>query len=245
MSADHAREAALEEAPGDDQALDLAGALPDAVDPQLAQEALGDVLAHVAAAAEDLDAAVGELLAKGFEATRIDEVCAKASVAKGGFFHHFKSKEDLAIAAAAHFAGRAEAMFAAAAYHGENTARDRLLAYIDLRKAMMKGELADFTCLFGMMAQETYTTHPRISGACGSHIAAHAQTLAGDVADALEGRGPPADCHSESLALFMQAVVQGAFVLSKAQADSRIATDCLDHLKRYIELLMPAKGGKK
>src|SRR5580700_9016926 len=51
---------ALDHLAGDDHALDLAGALPDAFDAQLAVEAFGDVLAHVAAAAEDLDGAVGD-----------------------------------------------------------------------------------------------------------------------------------------------------------------------------------------
>src|SRR5439155_12856932 len=45
---------------GDDHALDLAGALPDPLDAKLAEKALGDVLAHVAAAAEHLDGAVGD-----------------------------------------------------------------------------------------------------------------------------------------------------------------------------------------
>src|SRR5271169_3886012 len=51
---------ALDHLAGDDHALDLAGAFPDAFDAQLAVEALGDVLAHVAAAAEDLDGPVGD-----------------------------------------------------------------------------------------------------------------------------------------------------------------------------------------
>lgn len=181
-----------------------------------------------------LDVAVGELLAKGFEATRVDEICARAGVAKGGFFHHFKSKEDLAIAAAAHFAERADQMFAAAAYHDEAAPKDRLLAYVDLRKAMMRGGLADFTCLFGMMAQETYTTHPQISAACGRHIADHAQTLVPDI----EAAGGATD-EAASLALFMQAVVQGAFVLSKAKGDAAVAAACFDHLRRYLALLFP------
>jgi hypothetical protein len=45
---------------GDDHALDFAGALPDPLDAELAEEALGHVLAHVAAAAEHLDGAVGD-----------------------------------------------------------------------------------------------------------------------------------------------------------------------------------------
>ena len=49
-------DAALEEAAGDDEALDLARAFPDAVDPHLAVEARHRVLEHVAAAAEHLEA---------------------------------------------------------------------------------------------------------------------------------------------------------------------------------------------
>src|SRR5687768_6402229 len=57
---DQRRLPALQQSVCDDQALDLAGALPDPFHAQLAIEALGDVLAHVAAAAEDLDSAVGD-----------------------------------------------------------------------------------------------------------------------------------------------------------------------------------------
>ena len=40
-SSDHPADAPLLERPGDDQPLDLRGAFPDPVDPQLAQEPLG------------------------------------------------------------------------------------------------------------------------------------------------------------------------------------------------------------
>src|SRR5215813_8292354 len=45
---------------GDDHALDFAGAPPDPLDAELAEEALGHVLTHVATAAEHLDGAVGD-----------------------------------------------------------------------------------------------------------------------------------------------------------------------------------------
>src|SRR4249919_961651 len=56
---EHSR-AALGELVRHDVALDLGGALPDPVDAHLAPEPFGDVLAHVAAAAEDLHSAVGD-----------------------------------------------------------------------------------------------------------------------------------------------------------------------------------------
>jgi len=47
-----------------------------------------------------LDAALTLIRTKGYEATTVDDICQGAAVAKGAFFHHFKSKEALAIAAA-------------------------------------------------------------------------------------------------------------------------------------------------
>src|SRR5262245_5510643 len=60
VCADHTAKAALEEAASNDKALDFAGSLPDPVHAQLAQKALGDVLPHIAAAAENLDDPVGD-----------------------------------------------------------------------------------------------------------------------------------------------------------------------------------------
>ena len=46
-----------------------------------------------------LDAALYVIRAKGYEATTVDDICAAAELSKGSFFHHFKSEENLALAA--------------------------------------------------------------------------------------------------------------------------------------------------
>src|SRR5712671_4088794 len=50
-----------------------------------------------------VDAGVNLMRSHGFNATTVDEVCAAAGVTKGGFFHYFKSKDDLATAAITRF----------------------------------------------------------------------------------------------------------------------------------------------
>ncbi len=181
-----------------------------------------------------LDAAVTLIRSRGYEATRVDEVCAAAGVTKGSFFHYFKSKEDLAHAAAQRFAERADALFAGAPYHAAATPLARLLAYVEFRIAMISGELADFTCLLGMVSQETFLTHPGLASAGGSHIREHAATLLPDIRAARAALAPDADWSAESLALHIQAVVQGSFVLAKSQQDPQAAVDSLRHLHRYL-----------
>jgi TetR/AcrR family transcriptional regulator, transcriptional repressor for nem operon len=61
-----------------------------------------------------LEATLKVVRAKGYTATRIEDVCAEAGLTKGSFFHHFKSKEDLALGAAAHWQARTSEFFATA-----------------------------------------------------------------------------------------------------------------------------------
>lgn len=184
-----------------------------------------------------LDAALTMIRSKGYTATTVDDLCAAAGVTKGAFFHHFESKEALAVAAAAHWSAVTGEMFAAAPYHELDDPLDRVLAYVDFRKALLSGDLPDYTCLVGTMVQETYRENPAIQTACADSIFGHAGTLEADIAAARSAHGITADWTAASLAIHTQAVLQGAFILAKADGGADVARDSCDHLKRYIELL--------
>jgi TetR/AcrR family transcriptional repressor of nem operon len=191
-----------------------------------------------------LDAAVHVIRSKGYSAARVEDICAEAGLTKGAFFHHFASKEACAIAAAAHFAANADAIFDAAPYSHLPDARARVLGYIDFRKAILQGELPQFTCLLGTMVQEAYESHPAIRAACDRYISEHAERLKGDIAAAKARHAPDAAWTPGSAALYSQAVLQGAFILAKAKHGPKVAADCIDHLKRYFETLLPSSGAE-
>jgi TetR/AcrR family transcriptional repressor of nem operon len=184
-----------------------------------------------------LQAALHVIRAKGYSATRIEDVCEAAGLSKGSFFHHFDTKQALALAAADYWIEGTGAFFASASFHVPADPVDRLLAYVDFRKALLEGELCEFTCLIGTMVQETYDTHPAIREACNRSISGHAATLIPDIEEAIRQRGIEADWTAESLALYTQATIQGAFILAKAKQSAAIAAESIDHLRRYIELL--------
>jgi TetR/AcrR family transcriptional regulator, transcriptional repressor for nem operon len=184
-----------------------------------------------------LDAMLKVVRIKGFTATRVEDVCAEASVTKGSFFHHFRSKEDLALAAAAHWDAHTTDFFAGAPYHDAADPLDRLIAYVEFRKAILTGDLPDFTCFAGTVVQEAYLTHPDVSAACGKNIVGHAMTFEADIRAAIRKYGVKGAWTPESLALHMQAVIQGSFILAKSQGSADVAAQSLDHLHRYLELL--------
>ena len=62
-------------------------------------------------------------------------------------------------------------------------------------------------------------------------------TLEADIAAALAAAGRAADWTPASLALHIQAVLQGAFILAKATGGAQVAADSLGHLRRYLTLL--------
>jgi TetR/AcrR family transcriptional regulator, transcriptional repressor for nem operon len=184
-----------------------------------------------------LDAAMRVIRAQGYSATTVDEICREAGLSKGAFFHHFKSKEDLAVAAAAHFSAMAERLFAGAPYRELADPLDRVLGYIDFRAAILAGPVPEFTCLLGTMVQEAYDAHPAIRQACDTYIGVHAAGVAKDIEAAKALHAPGALWSAESLALFTQAVLQGGFVLAKAKGGPEVARDCVAHLRRYFEQL--------
>jgi TetR/AcrR family transcriptional repressor of nem operon len=192
-----------------------------------------------------LNAALGVIREKGYVAATVDELCARAGVAKGSFFHHFKDKEALGVAAAHYWSETTGAFFAAASYHKHKDPFDRVLGYIEFRRSILTGEVAEFTCLVGTMVQEIYDTNPAIRDACDASISGHAEEIEADIAEAMKLHGIRAKWTAKSLALHTQAVLQGAFILAKARGGAEIAISSVDHLRRYIELLFQPQTAKE
>lgn len=184
-----------------------------------------------------LAAATNVIRTKGYAATTVDDLCSYAGITKGGFFHHFKSKEDLAIQAADFFAKMAQELFSGAEYNLAKDPLDKLLGYIDLRKNILQGELYEYTCLLGTLVQETYSTSPAIRAACRKHMDEHIAEITKLVSDAKSAHCPDSNWSSESVAAFTQSVLQGSFILAKAQDSPIVASESVLHLKNYINSL--------
>jgi TetR/AcrR family transcriptional regulator, transcriptional repressor for nem operon len=185
-----------------------------------------------------LEAARDVIRQKGFSGTSVEDICREAGVTKGAYFHHFKSKEELGIAAANFWSETTGEMFRGAPYHEPADPLERVLAYLEFRRDIIVGPLEEFTCLVGTMSQEVYGEHPPIRDACAQSIFSHAATLVPDIEAAIRTRGiTPDGWTADGLARHTQAVLQGAYILAKASDNAEFARESINHLIRYVELL--------
>ncbi len=184
-----------------------------------------------------LDAALQVIRAQGYAATTVEDICQLAGVTKGSFFHHFKSKDDLALSATAHWDAMTEGFFASAPYHKLTDPLERLLGYVEFRGAILTGDLPDYTCLLGTLVQETYATHPEIRAACDRGLSRHIAVLTRDIEAAKRRYSPKARWSAESLGYFIQATLQGSFIFAKAKQSPGVVQANLAHLRRYLQSL--------
>jgi TetR/AcrR family transcriptional regulator, transcriptional repressor for nem operon len=185
-----------------------------------------------------IEAAIATVRYKGFSATSVDEICAAAGVTKGAFFHHFASKEALAVAAAGAWTDIAEQrIFTLPDWVRIADPLDRLMGHIEFRLSMLNGPAEDFTCFVGTMVQEAYNSSDPIRTACDASITAYARRLAEDIEAAIDQYGIGHGVNALDLAYYIQAVLQGAFIMAKAKGSPEIARDSVAHLKRYVLML--------
>lgn len=196
--------------------------------------------APVSAREKLLEAGVKLVRQQGYAATSVEQLCTEAGVTKGAFFHHFASKEALGVALAEYWSSSTGAFFASAPYHHHDDPAVRVFGYIDLRVELIAGPVESFSCVAGTMVQESFLTSDAIRSACNSSISGNAAALEDDLAAAL-ARSGATGVTAASLSRHIQAVIQGAFVLAKAEGGSMAADTArehLMHLRRYLEFLL-------
>jgi TetR/AcrR family transcriptional repressor of nem operon len=186
-----------------------------------------------------IDAATALVREQGYAGTSVDDICARAGIGRGSFFHHFNSKEELLLAAIDHWNAFTGEVFRTAPYRHLADPRDRVLGYVDFRVAILDRPISEFACLLGTLVQEVYASHPALLAACDGGMTSHIDEIVADIAAAKALYAPKAEWTPESLGYFIQATLQGAFIYAKAKHGPEVARSDLAHLKRYLETILP------
>jgi TetR/AcrR family transcriptional repressor of nem operon len=182
-----------------------------------------------------LDAARELMLAKGYTATSVDELCDAAGLTKGSFFHYFENKEHLGRVVAERFHVSMAQMFEAAPFHQEKDPLDRVLGRLDFLIELTRRPHGAKGCLLGMFVQELSDTHPAIRSVCAACFDEHASIVKNELDKAKAKYAPRARWSTQSLAEHLLAVMQGAIILAKAKQDPKVLATSLEHYKEYLK----------
>jgi TetR/AcrR family transcriptional repressor of nem operon len=154
----------------------------------------------------------------GFENVSIDMVMAEADLTRGGFYNHFRSKEELFAAAVSSFLmGRGAQWRAAAGIDPENPAPE-------MASQMIAGYLSpehlgdlDGQCPMIALPSDVARSNPEVREAYQELLTA----MVGLFETSLEDRRP--DAHE--MALVLAALCVGGMVLARTLPDSTLAED--------------------
>jgi TetR/AcrR family transcriptional repressor of nem operon len=194
-----------------------------------------------------LDTAQELVLATGFAGMSIDHLVQRAGLTKGAFFHHFKSKADLALALVERFARQDLDLLGEMLGRAERLSRDplqQLLIFVGLYVELFEGlSEPPAGCLLASYCYEHELFDDQVKGVCSSNFHTWRRRLGDRIRAAMAAYPPRLPVDPESLADGFTAAIEGAFVLSRGTAEPDVVARQLTHYRNYLELLFaPAQA---
>lgn len=184
-----------------------------------------------------VDASVNLMRTRGFNATSLDDICAAAGVTKGGFFHYFKNKDEIARAALAEFAEQRARAYASAPFRNLADPLDRVFGRLDFAMESMSAGRGTKGCLIGMLAQELSLTNSGLRDVSHTYLSRMAEDFEKDLTDAKARYAPKAALDPKKLANLYVATVQGSLLMAKAAASNEAISQNIEQLRHYLEIL--------
>lgn len=185
-----------------------------------------------------LEAAQRLILAKGFPATRVDEICEAAGVTKGSFYHHFASKDEIAHALIDHYFSRVTAGLCDGPWTEDLDAVSRLMGFLDHALRVLRGPLLKQGCLLGSFALDLSETHPTIRAEVETRFDALVGVVEPLIRAALKARGIRPTVSATMLARQFVSVLQGSLVLAKAYGDHGKLAEGMKCYRGMLEALL-------
>lgn len=176
------------------------------------------------------------MLAKGYTATSVEEICEAANLTKGSFFYYFASKEDLGKAVLDRYV---KSMFLAvqnAQFLKMNDPLQRVCGYIDFMIEVSKDPARRSGCLLGNFAQVLTDTHPEIRTQCAAHFNLWANVLKQQF-DAAKVEYKVKGLDTGILADHFIALLEGSLMLAKTRQDLSVIANNLNHFKDYLKII--------
>lgn len=183
-----------------------------------------------------LDGARELILARGFSAMTVDAVCKLAGITKGGFFHHFASKDELGLAALEKFWADTAAREAEAGFNRIEDPVQSLLSYLDYAiEAYQQPELQK-GCMLAIFTIELAESSEALFQAASNHFSTWRTHLVKMFDRAAKHAGKEMDALAWT-DMFIS-TLEGVLVLAKSSADPKAVKRALTLYKQlYLQAI--------
>lgn len=195
-----------------------------------------------------LEIAERSVLSKGFGATSIEELISEAGITKGGFFYHFRDKNELARALLQRYLERDEAVLDDVFARGRELSDDPLHAFLVGLK-LLSETMADLPQGHPGCLVATYCYQERLFDKDVRELnrrivfiwRARFRGILTEISRRYEPREP---VDLDTLADMVSAIVEGGLVLSRAAGNQDILPAQIMLLRSYMKLLFLPAGSR-
>jgi TetR/AcrR family transcriptional regulator, transcriptional repressor for nem operon len=187
-----------------------------------------------------LEVAHDMVLGQGYAATSLDQILARAGVTKGAFFHHFKSKEELARALLARYLDTEQQVFEMTLRRAEKLVADPLqqvLLTLALLEELFAGLSEPPGCLVAAYLYQNELMTPAAITDSRAAFVIWRRELADKLRAAARLHAPRLEPDFEAIGDMLNTVVEGGMIVSKLFDDPKIIARQIRQLRTYIELL--------
>jgi len=191
-----------------------------------------------------IGAAVELMLLQGYSGTSVDEICARAGLTKGSFFHYFSSKEAICGAALEWWGEMGTSLYAAAwgdvegECEGSDSDRDpleRLHQLLDIMVSFTTRSDGPCVCMVGMISQELAQTHPALQEVCTRELDRWSANVCRLLTAAKERHTPARDFDPAQVAWFLNSLWQGSMLVGKTCDEPQRIRDNLTLARQFID----------
>lgn len=191
-----------------------------------------------------MDVAQRLILQKGFSGTAIDEIVYEAGLTKGGFFYHFKNRDDLAYALMQRYLDEDDRILNDLVVQASELVDDpypRLLAFLKLYADLLGGlEDAHPGCLVASYTYESQQFDPKVRELTRKGV----QAWKGLFVRLFRAAQESHDCEvdPEDLGDMLNALLEGSILLSRIDGSNQILRKQMLLFRDYVRLSFRPRG---
>ncbi|GFZ99994.1 TetR family transcriptional regulator [Paenibacillus marchantiophytorum] len=171
---------------------------------------------------------------KGYSASSLSDITELTGIKKGGIYRHFVNKDEIALEAY-NYAGSVVGSKMQEAINQQETASDKLLAYLHIYENVVENPPFIGGCPLLNVAIESDDGHPILRKRAQQGLEATLAKMQAIISQGVESGEFKADLDIEALATFALSIMEGGVMMSKLEGSNRHIRMNITSFKAYLK----------